>query len=306
MANNISAQSLLLRAELCLRNKSPTVRLDVELLLLTVLSESPALPTAMLPSRGWLYAHPDTLLSNAQCNKFWELVDLRHQGHPIAYLLGQKEFWGLSLQVDQHTLIPRPETELLVDMVLKQLPPDKPCCIADLGTGSGAIAIALAKERPRWQIIATDISHAALQITNRNIQSFQLTNVTCRQGDWFAALLDINQAAIDIPHFDAIVSNPPYIAPDEPCLQSGDLRFEPKQALLAGDNGLQYLRLIIMQAKHHLLPSGWLWLEHGYQQAEAVKALMLEESYQNYKLHVDLAGHPRVSGAQNDGTIANQ
>jgi release factor glutamine methyltransferase len=209
-------------------------------------------------------------------------------GEPVAHLIGTQEFWSLSLQVSPDTLIPRPETERLVELALERIPSDANWRIADLGTGSGAIALAVAKERPACQIIATDKSTAALDIAKENARLNQIANVTFLQGDWLAAVKDE-------PPFEMILSNPPYIKEDDPHLQQGDVRFDPDSALQAGTEGLDDLQQIIEQALAHLKPGGWLLLEHGYDQQNAVMQLLQQAGYEQIEDYPDLAGQPRVA-----------
>lgn len=281
-----SIKEVLVGAHRLLKPQVETARLDAEVLLMAVLQKT----------RGWLYAHPDICLSGTQAKAFRSLVHRRCQGDPVAYLLGHKAFWTFDLTVSQDTLIPRPETELLVEQVLEHQKKDKGsqhvCHVLELGIGSGAIAIALATARPHWSILATDISKPALRIAQSNIKRLGLEHqITCRWGDWFDALVQG-----DGP-FDVVVSNPPYVSTHAPCLHRGDVRFEPKGALLAGQDGLQWLRLLITQSKIYLKPNGWLWLEHGYQQADAVQTLYKQAGYHDPQTYIDLAGHPRVTGA---------
>ena len=205
-------------------------------------------------------------------------------------LLGRREFWSLELEVTPDTLIPRPETELLVELALEQLPTDRPVTVADLGAGSGAIALALAVERPQAQIVATDCSAAALAVARRNAQRLGIGNVEFRQGDWPQPLVG--------ERFDLIASNPPYIATLDSHWQCGALRFEPPIALAAGADGLDALRLIIAQASAYLKPNGWLWLEHGYDQGEVTPMLLRESGFVAVCDYRDAAGVSRISGGR--------
>jgi release factor glutamine methyltransferase len=258
---------------------STTPYLDVELLLATCLGLT----------RAQLYSQPATSeLSFSQQSVFKELLRRRKQGEPVAYLIGEQEFWSLPLEVNPAVLIPRPETELLVQLLLENYT-HQPRQIADLGTGSGAIALALAVERPTWQILATDYEHDALQLAERNRQRHNISNVKWRRGDWCAAFCMGE-------YFDAIVSNPPYLSDRDPHFQSElGLTFEPKRALIAEENGLKHLETIIQQSCHYLLPGGQLFLEHGYDQAEFVQQFFLKYGYHGLQQHKDLAGHQRVS-----------
>lgn len=261
---------------------SPSAHLDAELLLAHVLG----LTRAQLHSKKF-----ELNLSQLQQVAVRQLVERRQCGEPIAYLIGQKEFWSIPLTVDPRVLIPRPETELLVQLLLETyaISPRK---IADLGTGSGAIAIALAMARPHWQIIATDCSVDALQLAKCNIQRYDIHNVELRQGDWCQALFESEK-------FDALVSNPPYLASDDPHLQSESaLAYEPKIALIAGETGLHHLETIITQSRDYLSEGGTLFLEHGYDQGEFVKQFFLKSGFHSHKKYNDLAGHQRVSSGK--------
>lgn len=273
-------QELLQLAVAKLRTTTKTPHLEADLLLGQVLGLK----------RVQLILNPTQIILPIQEQEFLQLLAKRLQGMPIAYLLGQQEFWSLLLEVTPATLIPRPETELLVELTLQKFPPTKVIKIADLGTGSGAIALAIAHERPHWQVVATDNSTAALEVANRNARNLAITNVTFHCGDWSECLAD--------QVFDAIVSNPPYIAADDPHLQQGDVRFEPITALVGGTDGLRDLSSIITQAKQYLMPKGWLMLEHGYDQAERVEVLLQERGYSAINTHQDLAGWPRVTIGQ--------
>ena len=256
-------------------------RLDAQLLLLHVLGRAPT-------QRGWLLTHDTDVLTPAQAEWLETLAQRRLAGVPLAYLTGHKAFYGLDLQVSPHVLVPRPDTETLVDWALVLLPEDS-ACVLDLGTGSGAIALALKAQRPALQIWAADRSAAALAQARTNAERLQL-EVQFHLGSWFDALPE------DAPLFDLIASNPPYIAAGDPHLD--DLRFEPAQALSSGADGLDDLRSIIRAATPHLKPGGWLLLEHGYDQAEAVQALLHAAGLQQVQSRIDLGGHRRCSGAR--------
>jgi release factor glutamine methyltransferase len=256
-----------------------SARLDAELLLAHVLDKP----------RSYLFAHPEAALTPAAQAALAALIERRHDGEPVAYLLGRWGFWTLELCVTAATLIPRPETELLVELALARIAPDAPARIADLGTGSGAIALAIAAERPRARIVATDASAAALQVAQENARRLGLTNVALRQGSWYAPLGE--------ERFDVIVSNPPYVAAPDPHLTQGDVRFEPRSALMAGPNGLDAIRALVRGAAAHLAPGGWLLVEHGYDQSQAVQALFGLHGFAAIDAHRDASGTPRaVSG----------
>jgi release factor glutamine methyltransferase len=239
-------------------------------------------------SRSHLRAWPEQAVTIEQARLFQSYVARRLQKEPIPYITGQHEFWSLPLAVTTATLIPRPETELLVEKVLT-LFPDKQSAIrlADLGTGSGAIALALASERSNWGICAVDVSQSALQIASENAQTLGLKNISFYLGSWCTALPDLA--------FNVIVSNPPYIAETEWADYAAGLQFEPRSALVAGADGLDDIRTIISDAKRYLLPGGYLLIEHGYQQAKAVQAIFLASGYQQVDSMADLAGHWRVT-----------
>jgi len=243
--------------------------------------------------RSWLYAWPEQTLEGTQVARFEQLIVQRAAGHPVAYLTGRREFWSLPLKVSEHTLIPRPETEHLVE-ITGELGLPAAANVLDLGTGSGAIALALASEHPDWQVSACDCSDAALAIARVNAAAFGLGRVTFVRSDWFAAIADDAR-------FDLIVSNPPYIAASDPHLVRGDVRFEPRQALVSGTDGLDDIRRIAADAPRFLRPGGWLWLEHGYQQAEGVAALLHGQGFVDVDSHSDLAGHARHTGGRKKG-----
>lgn len=287
MPNHTSSKSLQrITLQQCIKESTQQLattinqpRLEAELLLAHVLGKE----------RTFLYTHPDYQLAEAEHHTLLNLIDRRLRGEPIAYILGHKEFWSLDFLVSPATLIPRPETELLVEVTLQKLPKEQALFVADLGTGSGAIALALAHERPRWKIVASDQSCAAIEIAKKNAEKMKVTHVEFCTGDWCTALQN---------HlFDAIVSNPPYIAENDLHLLEGDLRFEPHAALISGKDGLDALRTIIHQSRDHLKTGGFLILEHGFNQSTQVKALLLNAHYQQITPYSDLANHPRVIAA---------
>ena len=263
---------------------SDSARLDAELLLeyVTGLSRTAfrSAPERELPAQaGWA---------------FQQLVMRRLKGEPIAYIRGQQEFWSLLFEVTPAVLIPRPETELVVERALEHLAGSANARVVDLGTGSGAIALALASELPGVQITATDASQEALAVAARNAQRLQLNNVRFVQGNWFAALPATRPGNGKIL-FDMIVSNPPYIAAGDPDLAADVRRSEPAMALIAGASGLEAIELIVRESPHHLAPGGWLILEHGWKQAPAVRDLLVRTGFTHVRSHADLAGHERVT-----------
>ena len=252
-------------------------RVDAEVLLAYALGKS----------RSWLIAHADDLLSPDYAAAYALLIEQREAGEPIAYITGRRGFWSLDLEVTPATLIPRPETELLVELALARLPIDQPRRVLDLGTGSGAIALAIARERPMARVVATDASSDALAVAQHNARNHHLGNVSFVHGDWFAPL--------DEHRFDLIVSNPPYIEADDPHLQQGDLRFEPMSALVSGGDGLDDIRRIVRDAGLHLVTGGWLLFEHGWNQGDAARTLLRDAGFVELSTARDLEQRDRVS-----------
>jgi release factor glutamine methyltransferase len=252
-------------------------RIDAEVLLCHVLDKP----------RSWLIAHADDTLLPDYAAAYALLLEQREAGEPVAYITGRRGFWSLDLEVTPATLIPRPETELLVELALERLPNDRPCHVLDLGTGSGAIALAIARERPSSQVTATDASSDALAVAQGNARRHHVGNISFVHGDWFAPLGD--------KRFDVIVSNPPYIESSDPHLQQGDLRFEPMSALASGIDGFDDIRRIIRDAGLHLLPGGWLLFEHGWQQGDAARALLRDAGFVELSTVRDLEDRDRVS-----------
>ena len=267
-----------------LNKSSGTGRLDSECLLAECVGQS----------RTWLFTWPDKLLTDAQWQRFKALISERAVGLPVAYLLGYREFWGLTLKVSPDTLIPRPDTEDLVAKVL-ELMPQAEAKVADLGTGTGAIALALASEKPDWQITACDFNPGAVALAEENRKALGFEQVTVLQSDWCQAL---EADTVANGGFDLIASNPPYIEDDDPHLSQGDVRFEPLSALTSGADGLDDIRLITLQAKTCLKSGGWLIFEHGYNQGDAVCGILSAAGYQEAQTAQDLAGVDRISFAQ--------
>lgn len=237
--------------------------------------------------RTWLFTHADDEVGEEVAERFHSLVRRREQGEPVAYLTGQRGFWRFDLAVGPATLIPRPETERLVELALERLPGDQPLRVADLGTGSGAIALAIAFERPRASLVATDASEAALDVARANALRLGLANIQFRLGNWYAP--------VHGERFALIASNPPYIASGDPHLDEGDLRFEPASALASGPDGLDAIREIVAGATAHLQPGGWLMMEHGWDQGPAVRALLTLAGFADVATEPDLEGRDRVT-----------
>ena len=271
-----SLAALLDQAEL---PDSPTARLDAELLLAAALGKP----------RSYLRTWPEHEPGAEQLAAFAAMLERRRAGEPVAYILGHQGFWSLDLEVAPHTLIPRPDTELLVETAL-QLAPATPLRVLDLGTGSGAIALALASERGGWQVTGVDRIAEAVALAERNRQRLGLTNAVFRQSSWFDGLAG--------ERFGLILSNPPYIAASDRHLGEGDVRFEPLSALVAGADGLDDIRQIVAQAPSHLEVGGWLLLEHGYDQAAAVRGLLAASGFTRVDSRRDLGGHERISLGQ--------
>jgi len=256
-------------------SESDDARLDSQVLLAYALNVS----------RTWLFTWPDKALDGATLTAFNALIEERKSGTPIAYITGYRDFWSLRLKVTPDTLIPRADTELLVETALTLKNVEKPCDVIDLGTGTGAIALSLANECPSWHITATDINPKTLAVAKENATTLELA-VSFKESAWFDAIND---------RYDLVISNPPYIESDDPHLQQGDLRFEPADALASGKDGLDDIRRLIQQALKHLKKDGYLLLEHGYQQAEAVRSLMAKAGYIDIETHQDIEDRDRVT-----------
>jgi release factor glutamine methyltransferase len=256
---------------------SPSPRLDAEVLLMHI--------TGL--ARTALITHAQELLLPENEKRLHALLARRAHGEPVAYLTGKREFWSLDLCVTPDVLIPRPETELLVEQALAHIPDDAEWTVADLGTGSGAIALAIATERPHCHLIATDNAAAALAVARANATRLGIARVEFRQGEWLKPLAGMR--------FDVIVSNPPYVRANDPHLTQGDVRFEPESALIAGADGLDAIRRITADAVSGLRPGGWLLFEHGYDQAQAVRTLLETHGYDRIASCRDTAGHERVT-----------
>jgi len=275
-----TASEMLRTATRELQTTSSTPRLDAEVLVMH----------ACGLNRSGLVTHGHDALTDDQQRRLETLIAQRRQGIPIAYLTDTREFWSMEFNVSPATLIPRPETELLVEKALERTPRDTEWTIADLGTGCGAIALVLAKERPRCRVIATDISPAALDVARTNAAKFGLTDVEFREGNWFEPLADMK--------LDMIVSNPPYVRANDPHLEQGDVRFEPDQALAAGPEGLDAIRQIALSARAHLNPAAWLLFEHGWDQAAVIGQLLHSLGYRNIVCYPDLGGRDRITACR--------
>ncbi|MBI3223110.1 MAG: peptide chain release factor N(5)-glutamine methyltransferase [Nitrosomonadales bacterium] len=268
------------RLEAALLLDAGSARIEVQCLLQAVLQVN----------RAWLLTHAEQPLDDQQQARYAALLERRLCGEPIAYLLASREFYGLAFKVTPDTLIPRHETELLVELALQRMPQLQKCRVLDLGTGSGAIALSIAHARPDAEVVAVDVSAAALAVAQDNAQHLQVNNATLLHSDWFSALQG--------ECFDVIVSNPPYIAAGDAHLEQGDLRFEPLAALASGADGLRDIRRIVATAQHHLKAGGWLLFEHGYDQAAAARALLQQAGFAEVFSARDLAGIERVSGGR--------
>jgi len=254
-----------------------TARLDAEILMGMVLRRP----------RSYLHTHPDRHLDPLEAAEFEMLVRRRFSGEPIAYITGVKEFWSMPLRVNQHVLIPRPETELLVEKALARTPVDEATRMLDLGTGSGAVALAMARERPRAEVIGVDNSPEALRIARLNAQVLRIRNVEFLESNWFDAVRG--------QKFHIVVSNPPYVINRDEYLMAGALRFEPQDALAGGDDGLEAIRAIIDRAHNYIVRQGWMLLEHGADQQKSVQRLLEAQRYYDIHCYQDLAGNDRVT-----------
>ena len=270
-----NAQTRLIQA---LDLRTSDARLEAQLFLAQILGVN----------RAWLLAHDDDELTASQVTQFEATLNRRLEGEPVAYIFGEKEFYGLRFKVSPAVLIPRPETELLVELALARLPLNTPCRVLYLGTGSGAIALTLAKLRPLAEVVAVDVSADALHVAADNAAQLSVPNVRFIQSDWFSQLGTVGK-------FDAIVSNPPYIAVHDRHLSQGDLRFEPLHALASGQSGYDALDLIIQHAPDLLCSAGWLGLEHGYDQGAYVRAALSQAGFQAIMTQRDLAGVERAT-----------
>ena len=257
---------------------SQSARIDAETLLMYILQKN----------RAYLYAYPEIVLSTAQHNAYQQIVALRVAGQPIAYLTGNREFWSMQLQVTPDTLIPRPHSECIIEVILTKFAPHTILNVLELGTGSGALACAIAYARPGWHITSCDISSSALSVAQQNAKSFKLNNINFVHSDWFQAISKEKK-------FDLILSNPPYIAANDPHLGCGDLRFEPQNALIGGAQGHEALQHIIQHSHEYLTHQGCLVLEHGFTQRQQVMDMMQTAGYQHIQCTQDVEGLDRVT-----------
>lgn len=248
------------------------------------------LRAALGASDAHLAAHPGQTPTEHQRERYLAWVERRRAGEPIAYLTGEREFYSLAFMITPAVLIPRPETELLVELALERIPADAPCRVLDLATGSGCVSIAIARQRPRARVVATDIDRMALELARVNARRNAADNVEFVESDWFGAL--------GAARFDVIVANPPYIAVGDPHLDEGDLRFEPRRALVAGPDGLECIGPIAVQAHAHLVGDGWLLFEHGHDQAARCRALLERIGFLEIASWRDLASIERMSGGR--------
>jgi release factor glutamine methyltransferase len=247
------------------------------------------LRAALRASAAYLAAHPEQALTEIESQRYRTWVERRRNGEPVAYITGEREFYSLALKVTPAVLIPRPETELLVETALELVGADAPAHVLDLATGSGCVAVAIGRHRARARVTATDISRGALAVASSNAEA-QGVDIEFIESDWFTALSG--------RRFDLIVANPPYVAEGDPHLDSGDLRFEPRNALVAGPDGLACIGSIVARADAHLVPGGWLLFEHGYDQAARCRNLLQRTGFEQVISKRDLAGIERISGGQ--------
>lgn len=242
---------------------------------------------ALAKDRAWIAAHRDAAVDAEELRTFQSLARRRRSGEPVAYLTGRREFYSLELEVNPDVLIPRPETELLVELALAGIDPASQVRVLDLGCGCGAVTLAIARERPRAFVVGVDASPAALTVARRNAEKLGILNARFVESNWYDA---VGQEI-----FDTIVANPPYIAADDPHLTEGDLRYEPRPALTPGIDGLAAIRVLVAGARSHARRGGWFLTEHGYDQADAVQAIFLRAELNEVQTRRDLAGQPRVT-----------
>lgn len=276
-----SIANLTAQGQKLLAVSSDSAKLDVEILISLVLKKP----------RSYLLTWPEKKLSDEQLHEFKHVLSRRAEGEPIAYITGIKEFWSLPLEVSKATLIPRPDTETLIELVLELYGENNNIACLDLGTGTGAIALALASEKTGWEIDAIDFNLDAVHLAQRNAKQLNLAQVNIYQSDWFKAVSNDKK-------FDLIVSNPPYIDGEDSNLSQGDVRFEPKSALVATEQGLSDIKHIASEARRFLNAHGKIFIEHGFEQGEVVRAILTGLDYQDVKTTHDLNGHERISWAK--------
>ncbi len=276
----MNIQQALQQARQALSETSSSAHLDAQVLLTHILQCNTA----------HLAAWPEKSLSKEQASRYLQLVQQRKKGVPVAHLTGHREFWSLNFSVNSSTLIPRPETETLIEFILKKFSDEEDLKLLDMGTGTGAIAISIAREKPEWKIFASDISEQALNLAAQNSENHQTSNITLIHSDWFNGITDHD--------FDIIISNPPYIADDDPHLLAGDVRFEPQSALTSGETGMDDIEHLCSRAKDHLVNNGWLIIEHGYNQKQQVADCFTENGYTDIEHKQDLSGHTRMTAGK--------
>ena len=279
MATLLTIKAALQKGVELLSGNSESPKIDSEVLLCEVLQ----------CNRGKLIADPGYQLSETQSTQFMAYIEQRNSGHPVSYIIGHQDFWTLSLDVNASTLIPRPETELLVELAISLTVPALSQCL-DLGTGTGAIALAIASEKPNWHVLGCDRIADAVALAKRNQLKNNIANAEFIESHWFSQLTE--------QRFDVIVTNPPYVESNSDYLNQGDLRFEPHSALVSGGDGLDDIRHIIAMSPRYLNPHGWLLIEHGFEQANSIQSLFKEQGFKQVTTKVDYAGHDRVTLAQ--------
>lgn len=288
-------RDLLDQATQTLYESSETPRIDAEYLMQHTIEQSMA----------WLISYGNSIATSNHIKAFEDVIEKRSQGIPVAYLMGYRDFWTLRLKVNEHVLIPRGDTEVLVEQALERIDTNKSLRILDMGTGSGAIALSIAKERPECQVFATDKHQGALDVARSNATSNNISNIQFHLSDWFQIFEQkvfehgtFKNEEFEHQVFDLIASNPPYVEANDPHLENGDLRFEPDTALIANEKGLGDLAKIIQSAPKYLNNGGWLLLEHGYNQSQQVEDLLKKSDFKNIRLYSDLNHLPRCTAAQ--------
>lgn len=276
----MNIQQALQQASDTLSETSASADLDAQVLLTHVLRCNTA----------HLAAWPEKNLEEEQLSQYLQLIQQRKKGLPVAHLTGSREFWSLEFSVNNSTLIPRPDTETLIEFILDKFSDKEDLKLLDMGTGSGAIAISIATEKPGWKIFASDISEQALDLARENSRRHQTANTTFIHSDWFSSITDND--------FDIIISNPPYIAEDDPHLAEGDVRFEPLNALTSGAEGMDDIEHLCLNAKSHLAKSGSLIVEHGYNQQQLVADCFAKNGYMQIEQKQDLSGHTRMTAGK--------